>query len=64
VRESGERLKTLKRDIAAQQYEVDAGLVADAIISKLRLVKRGQAALASGEADRIRESGPRIRRGH
>ena len=59
--ESSERLKTLKRDIALHQYEVDAGAVADAILSKLRLVKRGHLALA-GEADRTRRAGEAHRR--
>jgi hypothetical protein len=61
--ETGERLKTLKHDIALNQYEVDAELVADAILSKLRLVRRGRVALASDEADRTRRSGRQHRRG-
>jgi hypothetical protein len=61
--ESGERLKTLKRDIALNQYEVDAGAVADAILNKLRLVKRGRLALA-GETDRTRRAGELHRRSH
>jgi hypothetical protein len=51
---SGERLEQLKRDIAAQDYDVDATQVADAIVRKLRLVRRGLEALAdSSESDRI-----------
>ena len=50
-----ERLEQLKRDIAARQYDVDATQVADAIVLKLRLVRRGLEALsANSEADRIR----------
>jgi hypothetical protein len=50
-----ERLEQLKRDIAAGQYDVNATQVADAIVLKLRLVKRGLEALsATPEADRIR----------
>jgi hypothetical protein len=50
-----ERLEQLKRDIAAREYDVDATEVADAIVRKLRLVRRGLEALsAKSEADRIR----------
>jgi hypothetical protein len=50
-----ERLEQLKRDIAAGEYDVNATQVADAIMLKLRLVRRGLEALsASPEADRIR----------
>ena len=50
-----ERLEQLKRDIAAREYDVDATQVADAIVRKLRLVRRGLEALsANSEADRIR----------
>jgi hypothetical protein len=49
-----ERLEQLKREIAASEYDVDATQVADAIVRKLRLVRRGLEALsASSEADRI-----------
>ena len=57
-KQSEERLRTLKRDIALNQYEVDAGAVADAIVSKLRLVRRGQMALGCG-ADRSPKAGER-----
>ena len=40
------RLKELKREIALNRYDVDARAVADAILRKLRLVKRGRMALA------------------
>ena len=50
-----ERLEQLRRDIAAREYDVDATEVADAIVRKLRLVRRGLEALsANPEADRIR----------
>ena len=39
------RVKELKRDIELRRYDVDSGAVADAIISKLRLVKQGRLAL-------------------
>lgn len=47
------RLKELKRDIALHRYEVDASVVAEAILSKLRLVRQGRLALGVTEADRI-----------
>lgn len=53
--ESEERLKQLKRDIALSAYDVDARVVADAIIAKLRLVKRCREAI-SVEADRSHEA--------
>ncbi len=46
-------MNELKRDIALNRYDVDADAVADAILSKLRLVRRGRLALAGGEAGRI-----------
>ena len=62
---SGEEpLNTLKREIALNRYEVDADAVADAILSKLRLLRSGQAALASGAADRIPRSAELPRPGH
>ena len=57
-----ERLKTLKRDIATNQYEVDAGAVADAILHKLRLVRSGRLALNAGGAGRSRRAGALRRR--
>ena len=47
-----ERLNGLKQDIAHNQYAVDAGAVAEAILSKLQLVKQGHLALAASAADR------------
>lgn len=35
----------LKREIAAKRYDVDAGAVANAIVSKMVLVKQGRRAL-------------------
>jgi hypothetical protein len=46
------RVKELKRDIALHRYDVDADAVADAILSKLQLVKRGRRALAVSAVDR------------
>jgi hypothetical protein len=58
-----ERLAQLKRDIALHRYEVDAAEVAEAIVRKLRLVRRGLDALsASSEADRTRAGQPARRR--
>lgn len=53
----GERLNGLKRDIALNQYAVDAGAVAEAILSKLQLVRQGHLALAAGAADRTQPPG-------
>lgn len=44
-REIGQRVKELKRDIAANRYVVDSSAVAEAILSKRRLVRRGLASL-------------------
>jgi hypothetical protein len=46
------RLKELKREIALNQYDVDSRVVAGAILSKLRLVKRGRMALTGYQGDR------------
>ena len=43
VSESRRRLNELKREIALDRYEVDAGAVADAILTKLLLVRRASA---------------------
>jgi hypothetical protein len=54
-----DRLEQLKRDIALDRYAVDASDVADAIVWKLRLVRRAQEALAaSSGADRTRAARP------
>jgi hypothetical protein len=47
------RLEQLKRDIALARYEVDAASIAEAIVTKLELLRRGRAAIRGGEADRI-----------
>ena len=47
------RLKELKRDIALNRYDVDSGAVADAILSKLRLLRQGRMAIEVSEAGRI-----------
>jgi hypothetical protein len=57
-----ERLNGLKRDIALNQYAVDAGVVAEAILSKLQLVRQGQLALAASAADRTPSAGALRRR--
>lgn len=48
-----ERLNELKRDIALHAYEVDSSEIAEAILSKLRLVRSARLALAGVEAGRI-----------
>lgn len=46
------RLNQLKREIALDRYEPDSGAIADAILTKLRLVKQARVALADSEAGR------------
>ncbi|MDX6583784.1 MAG: hypothetical protein QOI10_2968 [Solirubrobacterales bacterium] len=46
------RLKDLKREIELNQYDVDAGAVADAILLKLRLLRHGREAMAISRAGR------------
>jgi hypothetical protein len=54
-----DRLEQLKRDIARHRYDVDAAEVAEAIVWKLRLVRRAREALAaSSGADRTRAARP------
>ena len=60
--QENERLEQLKREVALHQYEVDAAEVADAIVRKLRLVRRGREALANSEADRTPADQPARRR--
>jgi hypothetical protein len=48
------RLTTLRREIALGGYEVDSAAVADAILLKLRLVRRGRAVIAAHRSDRSR----------
>lgn len=58
-----ERLKRLKHQIALRQYDVDPALVAEAIVRKLVLVRRGREALAaSPEAGRTHAERPPYRR--
>jgi hypothetical protein len=52
--ESRNMLKHLKRDIELDRYDPDPGAVADAILTKLRLVRRGRLALVEGGADQSR----------
>jgi hypothetical protein len=59
----GERVKELKRDIALNHYEVDAGAVADAILAKLRMVKRCRDAIAV-QADQTPKPSQPTRRLH
>lgn len=46
------RVNDLKRDIAMDRYEIDAGAVAAAILAKLDLIRRGREALLPTEAGR------------
>jgi hypothetical protein len=54
-------LKELKRQIALNQYDVDAGAVAGAIISKLRLVKQGRLAIDGEPSGQTRPAAERRR---
>ncbi len=56
--EAEARLSELKRDIALARYEVDASTVAGEILAKLRLVRRGRAAISVFEAGRSRMPPP------
>ena len=47
-----ERLNELKREIAIDAYQVEAGEIAEAIVRKLRLIRSARLALAGVEADR------------
>ena len=53
------RLNQLKRDIALDRYDPDPTAVADAILTKLLLVRRGRLALAEGAADQSRPAAER-----
>jgi hypothetical protein len=48
------RLATLRREIALGRYGVDSAAVADAILLKLRLVRRGRTVIAAQRGDRSR----------
>ena len=52
----------MKREIALKRYDVDAAAVADAIVSKMRLVREGRRALAETEADRSLTAAESLRR--
>jgi hypothetical protein len=59
--ESRTTLKQLKRDIELDRYDPDPGAVADAILTKLKLVRRGRLALVEGGADQSRPVAERRR---
>ena len=59
---SSERVDELKREIALKRYDVDAGVVADALDAKMRLVREGRRALATTEADQIQTVAEALRR--
>ena len=59
---SSERVDELKREIALKRYDVDAGAVADAIVSKMRLVREGRRALAGTAADQSLTAAESLRR--
>ena len=56
------KVNDLKRDIAINRYEVDAGAVADAIVRKLDLVRRGRQVLLAREAGHSQPPAPVRRR--
>ena len=62
VSRQAERLNELKRDISIHTYEVDAVEIAEAILSKLRLVRSARLALLGAEADRSPQPGPNVPR--
>ena len=57
------RLAELKRRVAKGEYTLDAGLLADEMLEKLRLVRTIRRQLVAGsEAERTRQARPRSRR--
>lgn len=57
------RLAELKRRVAKGEYTLDAGLVADEILEKLRLVRTVRTQLVAGsETERTLRARPRSRR--
>ena len=54
----GGRVNDLKREIAIERYEVDAGAVAAAIISKLGLIRYARETLQLHQGGRSQESPP------
>jgi hypothetical protein len=61
--ESRTRLNELKRDIALDRYAPDAGDIADAILTKLQLVKRARRVLDESGAGQSRSAAERRLRG-
>ena len=59
---SSERVDELKHEIALKRYDVDAAAVADAIVSKMRLVREGRRALAVTAADQNLMAAESLRR--
>ena len=59
--ESRTTLKQLKRDIELDRYDPDPGAVADAILTKLKLVRRGRLALVEAGAGQSRPPAERRR---
>ena len=57
--ESRTTLKQLKRDIELDRYDPDPAAVADAILTKLKLVRRGRLALVEGGAGQSRPAAER-----
>jgi hypothetical protein len=57
------RLATLRREILLHRYEIDSAAVAEAIRLKLRLVRRGRAAIAAQRGDRSPGADERSRPG-
>ncbi len=59
----GWEAERLKWQMTMPEYQVDASAVADAIVQKMLLIKRGREAIAGREADRTRVGcGARSRR--
>jgi hypothetical protein len=52
-----EGLEQMKSQIAGNHYAVDAGAVADEILKKLELIRRGRSVLAERPAHRSRRNG-------
>jgi len=61
--ESRTRLNELKRDIALDRYAPDSGDIADAILTKLQLVKRARRVLDENGAGQSRSAAERRPRG-
>jgi hypothetical protein len=61
--ESRTMLNQLKRDIALDRYTPDSGEIADAILTKLQLVRRARWALDEGGAGQSPPASERRHRG-